>query len=419
MKIVIVGGGSAGWITASWLQKHLICDLTIIHKKVNDPIGVGEGTTPNINKAVDHIDNWQDAVGAVKKFGILFKDFYDKKSIWWHLFDDAFINSKGIDSIEAMKEFPWDSYKIPSLQFNAYHGKTINACFNLDHSWVPKNNCAWHIMADKFGDILKNNMSDNNFTIIKNTVIDVKLNDNGIEYLLLDDKTKISADYYFDCTGFERLLISKLTDFEKYDDMIADSFIVGPIPRTTVRPYTVSTAKKHGWQWEIDTQERRNSGYVYCSSLISDEEAQKESLLFETSRRFVSGKMKRLAVKNVISNGLAQSFIEPLEATSIMITVFTLELFVQHLNQKTKLNINQFENDVNQLLMITKEFVKLHYVLSRRKDSEWWKYWTSQPNNINAIFRTTLENKVYAKFNDASLNHFNIASMMIGYNCFP
>ena len=74
IKIVVVGGGSAGWITAIWLQKHLKCDLTVIHKKMNHPIGVGEGTTPNMNKVVDHIDNWQDSAGAIKKFGIFFKE---------------------------------------------------------------------------------------------------------------------------------------------------------------------------------------------------------------------------------------------------------------------------------------------------------------------------------------------------------
>ena len=168
--------------------------------------------------------------------------------------------------------------------------------------------------------------------LIEEDVVDVKLNDDGIEYLLLKDGRKIVADYFFDCTGFERMLIGKLTNFKRYDDMIADSFIVGSIPRTTIRPYTVSIAKKNGWQWEIDTKERRNSGYVYCSSLISDEEAQKESLLSGTPRRFQSGQMKDLAIKNVISNGLAQSFIEPLEATSIMIAIFTVEFFVKSIN---------------------------------------------------------------------------------------
>ena len=104
------------------------------------------------NKVVDHIDNWQDSAGAIKKFGIFFKDFYDKESEWWYLFEDAFINSENIDSIEYAIGRGWDTH-----QFNAYHGKTINACLNLDHSWVPKYNTGWHVQADKFGDVLKDN----------------------------------------------------------------------------------------------------------------------------------------------------------------------------------------------------------------------------------------------------------------------
>jgi hypothetical protein len=413
IKIVVVGGGSAGWITATWLQKHLKCDLTVIHKKMNHPIGVGEGTTPNMNKVVDHIDNWQDSAGAIKKFGIFFKDFYDKESEWWYLFEDAFINSENIDSIEYAIGRGWDTH-----QFNAYHGKTINACLNLDHSWVPKYNTGWHVQADKFGDVLKDNMSDN-FTLIEEDVVDVKLNDDGIEYLLLKDGRKIVADYFFDCTGFERMLIGKLTNFKRYDDMIADSFIVGSIPRTTIRPYTVSIAKKNGWQWEIDTKERRNSGYVYCSSLISDEEAQKESLLSGTPRRFQSGQMKDLAIKNVISNGLAQSFIEPLEATSIMIAIFTVEFFVKSINLNIKKPLNLLNDNLNRGLSDTKEFIKMHYVLSKRNESEWWKYWTSQPNNVEKFFKEALENKRYCPgINETNLNHYSIASLMVGYKCF-
>ncbi len=410
MKIVVVGGGSAGWITASYLNRNLNCDLTVIHSKVNQTIGVGEGTTPTINNVMSHIDNWQNDCNAVKKYGVLFENFLRPGSQWWHIFEDAMIRNNK-DSVEEILKTSCNSY-----HFNAYHGDMINYAFNQNHNFVAIKppGYGYHVQAEKLGDIIRESMSE--FRLIEQDVVDVVVNEEGIDFVLLKDGLKITADYFFDCTGFRRLLINKVTEFEPYDDMIADSFIVGPLKTISKRPYTLSSAKKHGWQWEIDTQDRTNSGYVFCSSIIDDEQAREESGLTGEVRRFESGKMKHLAVKNVIPNGLAQSFIEPLEATSIMMSIVTVEKFVETINRKY--NIKTFDKIMKKFLHHTKRFVKFHYTLSERKDSEWWKYWGTQTDDIDLYFDESLKTKRYCKTNETLLNHFNIASMMVGYEYF-
>lgn len=410
MKIVVVGGGSSGWITASYLKNNLNCDLTVIHSKINQTIGVGEGTTPTINNVMSHIENWKSSCNAVKKYGVLFENFYKQDSQWWHIFEDAFFKN-GKDSVEEILKTSCNSY-----HFNAYHGDMINYAFNQDHSFVPVKSpgYGYHVQAEKLGNVLKESMSE--YTLIEEDVKDVIINDEGIDYLLLENNKKIKADYFFDCTGFKRVLIDKLTEFQPYDDMIADSFIVGQLKQRKNRPYTLSSAKEHGWQWEIDTQDRTNSGYVFCSSITSEEDARIESGLDGDLRKFSSGRMKHLAIKNVIPNGLAQSFIEPLEATSIMMTIVTVEKFVETI--KRNYNISTFEKIMKKFLSHTKKFVKFHYTLSKRQDSEWWLYWSNQNDDINSFFADSLKNKRYCKPNETLLNHFNIASMMVGYECF-
>jgi len=411
MKIVVVGGGSAGWITASYIKNNLDCELTVISGDEKPIVGVGESTTPAILKMVTNLPSWKIDSCATLKLGIKFENWYRGDSVWYHLFEDA-KKIDGIDSIEYLRnKYP----NITSEEFNFFHGNFLFYCKNNVEK--PFNNSipgyGYHVQSDKLGFALKNSISD--YKLYTQDVDHVILNEKGIDYLILNNGEKIYADIYFDCSGFKRKLIGEMTTWNSYDDMIANRYIVGKINKNN-RPYTVSRALKNGWMWEIDTQNRTNAGFVYCSDIISDEQAMNESGLFYDSKKFDSGKMKDIAIKNCISNGLAQSFIEPLEATSIMITSVTVEKFVETIKRKKK--IETLNKVMNRFIEHTKEFVRYHYVLSDRKDSEWWKYWTSLPNNIDEYFNSSMSTKKYCQKNDTLLNHYNIASMMVGFNRF-
>lgn len=410
MKIVVVGGGSAGWITASYLKNNLNCELTVIDGNERPISGVGESTTPAILKMVTNLKDWKDKAKATYKYGIKFNNWHKINSVWYHLFDDAFVKN-GIDSIEYLR----NEKNLNTISFNKFHGSLIDLCISDDNNplfnTIP--GYGYHVQSDKLGEALKNQMK--NYTLIKSDVKHIVCNEKGIEYLLLENNDKIFSDIYFDCTGFERKLISKLSNFEPYTDMIANKFITGKIKKQ-YRPYTVANALKHGWMWEIDTQDKTNAGFVYNSEMLSDDEAVKESGLNYEPRKFTSGKMKNIALKNCVSNGLAQSFIEPLEATSIMMTSVTVEQFVKTIKRNKDLKI--LDKVMNRFINHTKTFVKYHYVLSKRNDSKWWNYWTNEPNHIEDFLNQNLKIKRYCKKNDTLINHFNIASMMVGYECF-
>ncbi len=411
VRFVVVGGGAAGWITSHYLKRNLDCELTVVHKKENEIIGVGESTTPTILKVIEDVKSWQEDSKALIKYGIKFNDWLRPNSEWYHLFEDAFIKDD-VDSIEYLRnEHP----KIDTTTFNYYHGDFLVKCKN--NIMDTKNNSipgyGFQVQADKLGLACKNEL-EGEYNLIEEDVTTVLLDKHGIHSIGTENHI-LHADYFIDCSGFERILINRLSSFEPYEDMIANSYIVGKLDKHKKRPYTVTTALKNGWRWEIDTQDRTNAGYVYCDHLTSHEKAMEESGIEGEKKSFVSGKMKDIAIKNCISNGLAQSFIEPLEATSSMMTCYTVEKFVEIIKRGKR--IETLNKIMDKFLKHTKEFVKYHYILSERKDSEWWEYWTEQKSDIQDFFERSLKNKRYCKKNDTLINHYNIASMMVGYEC--
>ena len=125
MKIVVVGGGSAAWITASYLHENLDCDLTVIHDDKDAIIGVGESTTPAIRKVITNLPDWKNKAKAIPKYGIRFRHWYEKEHEWYHLFEDAIIKDDGVDSIDFLRK---NQPKIDTTAFNYYHGNYIDKC---------------------------------------------------------------------------------------------------------------------------------------------------------------------------------------------------------------------------------------------------------------------------------------------------
>ena len=199
---------------------------------------------------------------------------------------------------------------------------------------------SYHINAHEFGSSLRDNVPTDRYTEIKSTIKNVEYDEKGVKSLTLDDGSKISADLYVDCSGFKRVLIDKLTRFNPYKGLINNAAVWGSVKTQSYRPSTISIAQKYGWIWETPTWGQIGSGYVFCDDFISTSDAEKYMIEHwklkghdwkpKRSVKFNSGSLDNVAVKNVISNGLGQSFIEPLEATSIMAVSYT------HLTLPTK-----------------------------------------------------------------------------------
>ena len=433
VRIVVVGGGSAGWTTASYIKNSIDCELTVIHEEQNNPIGVGETVTPTLRLIAENANIsenvWLKDSDATFKYGIKFNDWNYSGSVWYHLFEDAFEFSKTkVDSVE----YCINNLDMSTKYFNLFHGPQQ---YLLDKNLTPypktisdRPGHAYQILADKFGATLQKHLND--YTLITSGVKDVCINENGIEFLRLENGQTVYGDVFFDCSGFNRVLISKLSDYESYDDMICNKFVAGKVRGVPKQHkiYTELTAKPDGWLWDVNTRNRTAGGFIYSDYFTTDDEARKIlkdawngqiDFVFDCIK-YENGSMKTVAVDNCISNGLAQSFIEPMEATSLMLTCVTVINFVDQYKKKKKWTSKEskvLSRHLKRFLKHSKEFVKYHYTLSDRTDSEFWRYWNNQQNieEYNDYLNMFLSKKRYCKKGETIFNHFNLASMLIGY----
>lgn len=457
MKICIVGGGTAGWISLSYLAATTKYDLTILHSNEIDAIGVGESTTPTIKHLVDVIGidekTWMKDSKATFKYGIEFKDFAKKGSRWFHSFDDQLPhqvfhqpvthNGKLVyDRQHTSIDYFLQTYPYESKLFNNTHGpleylleKELSP---FNEAGIPNNGnfpgYSYHLNAQLFGDCLKKHTPVDRYTEINATVTDVVINDNLVQSIKLDNGNVIEADIFIDCTGFHRLLISKFSKFQKYTDLKNNAAIFGIIPGYQInRPSTVAHAQDYGWIWTTPTVGQVGTGYVYSDDYISEQyaldtlnkywEDRGQKFQLAKSVKFTAGRQEKLSFGNVISNGLAQSFIEPLEATSLMVTCVTVKSLVTLLNKPRKTTIESItkvhSKHMEKFIDHTKYFVYMHYALSSRNDTDYWK---DVGNKENADKQATdyIINRVntsqWLHSGETLLNQFNWVSMLIGYD---
>lgn len=452
MKACVVGGGTAGWITLSYLAATTDLDLTIIHTDEIEIIGVGESTTPALKRVADAVgvdeSAWMKSGSATFKYGIDFRDWLRPGSSWFHSFDDQlpaetfnqpFSNNgykkyrPGLTSVEYfLKARERDPVNYDINNFNYSHGPqqwlleqqlspySSDDYMNIGH----QPGYAYHINALEFGRSLKQATDMDRYTEIKQKIVDVSMDGDGVKELLLEDGTRFSADVYFDCSGFQRLLSKHLTTFKQYGEMANDSVIFGPVKNHQIyKPATEAWAQKAGWIWVTPTIGQVGSGHVYSSSFMTESEAEETIVKFWEARgveyeplrklKFTSGRLEKIAVKNVISNGLGQSFIEPLEATSIMITCVTAIEFATLYNKHHTWNGNSsrvLDTVLGRLLEHTRDFVRYHYDLNEREGDYW-----NHVRRIEAAEEVSDMIDLRVKAEGKLLNGFNWASMLVGY----
>lgn len=464
-KIVIVGGGSAGWMSAATLKKVFPeKEIVVIESPDINTVGVGESTLGFINRWLYLIgikkEDFMAECDATYKLSIKFTDFYKKDYGSFHypfglpIFDtqqliggsEEWFIKKMIYPETPLTDYVDSYYPSMSLVNSNKFADKIGNYFNA------KDDAAVHFDAAKFGVWLKNNFCLKNEVILKeNTVKDIIVNDNGIDYLILDNEEKIYADLFIDCTGFKSLLIEKTLkeDFIDYSDLLPNNRAWATrIPYTDkqkeLEPFTSCTAISNGWVWNIPSWERIGTGYVY-----SDKYLDPESALIEFKEYLRSNKMtvhdpnrdvesfdykdikmkvgihRRTWVKNVVAIGLSAGFIEPLESSGLFTVHEFLILLCQSLERE---EISQWDRDAYnhncfQQFNSFADFVALHYALSVRDDSKYWKHVkekTFYPTIINSKFieNTTPVDLAIRKFhtnNWSDRNMYNGAS--VGLNC--
>jgi tryptophan halogenase len=292
-------------------------------------------------------------------------------------------NIKEIDFIAKLSE----KNKVP---FVFKSEQLENPIFNFENH----SNFSVHFNATKFANRLKEIGSIRGINIIEKNIIDVVLDKNeNVEYLVLDNKEKVYCDFIFDCSGFHRLIIGNKykSTFNNYNKFIPnDSAIPFFIKMDKeIPPYTEAVAMKYGWIWKIPLQSRYGCGYVYDSSVASEEDIVKEIedyLGFEPeyprknkgSFKFNAGYYEEPWIKNCVAIGLSSNFIEPLEATSIWVSIISLQKILSgtewlfNNNEKVRNDFNLFAKNINNEIL---NFIYFHY-MSKRKDTEFWQKFT-------------------------------------------
>jgi tryptophan 7-halogenase len=398
--MVIVGGGTAGWMTAAflsnWLEKVDI-SVTLIESDQIGTIGVGEATVPGIHQFIKALgikeSEFVSATQATFKLGIEFEGWAGSDNRFFHPFAAYGIRIED----RPFHQTWWAAKKLgyqPGLdQFclsTQLARKGRFALPNFDEkSRLAWYNYAYHFDASLFAKFLRTYAEQRRVERIEGKVNQVQLNsDSGfIQSILLESGQVIEGDLFVDCTGMAALLIDKALGVG-YEDwshwLLADSALA--VQTKSIRdadPFTRSSTRSAGWQWHIPLQNRVGNGYVYSSKFISHEDAraeliknlQGEMLTDPRLIRFTTGMRKDFWYKNCVSIGLSSGFLEPLESTSISLIqtgIFKLTGFLvnfeideKHVAEANRLNRLEYER--------IRDFIILHYLLNGRPE-HYWRY---------------------------------------------
>jgi tryptophan halogenase len=385
--VCIVGGGTAGWMAATYLSKTTSLDISVIESRTIPIIGVGESTVPSFCDFLETVGLTEDdlftKVGSVRKYTANHNDWNFKGHSWWH----HFIFNK----TEAAEQLFW-------MQNNILPNKKWR------HSY--------HIDANKFAILLRDSVAPK--TSIKHyydTIIEVKYNENGVQKIVGEKKT-YDADLYIDCTGFNRTLLKNYNICKEHNkNLINNKAWACHADYTKQVPllFTRTFAMNAGWQWNICLKDRVGVGYVFSDRFISSELAKTELLQHcpykikkETLRLidFKSEWYNEAWYKNIVGIGLSAGFLEPLESQSIFLTQMQIQMLSRLINKKN--NSKTYNKFWNIMIKHLSEYLEIHYTLSSRTDTEYWR-------SFNKIKYAPYNHTYSPLFHDYSYNTINEA----------
>jgi tryptophan halogenase len=396
-RVVIAGGGTAGWLAASALshQFHGILDMVLIESEEIGTVGVGESTIPPIRAfhrllGIDERE-FMRATAATFKLGILFED--------WGKIGDRYIHPFGMTGkstwacnfhhfwLHSLTKGNRSEYGEFCLEHQAAKAGKFFTGPNAETSY------AYHLDAGIYAKFLRKFSEKFGVRRVEGKIKEVRQNaESGfIESLVLDSGQVVEGDLFIDCTGFRGLLIEQTlkTGYEDWNHWLPCDTAVAVQTESTgpAVPYTRAIAHEAGWRWRIPLQHRVGNGLVYSSQHMSDQQAT-EKLLQEVEGRtiiqprvikFRTGRRRNAWNKNVIAVGLASGFVEPLESTSIhlIMTAMTRLIMLFPFPMVTQSIIDQYNEESRIEAERVRDFIILHYCATRRDDSPLWKYCSS------------------------------------------
>ena len=459
-SVLIIGGGSAGWMTAAHLATkapHL--DLTLMESSEIGSVGVGESTVPPIVSFMTGLGldekQWMPVCNATFKSAIGFNHFHQQgEPMMWYPFESIEIfKGRPLNRFWLNKHFVDPAFSDRFTFYDYCHfvpalcraGRTIASFDDTRY--------AYHFDADLLGQFLKSVAIDRGVTHVVDTMTDVNREPDGtIVSIGRAGGNPLGADLFIDCTGFRSLVLGDALD-EPFDDyrpfLFNDRAIALSVPyvdkESEMISYTRCTAISAGWVWEIPLYTRIGAGYVFSSAHIGDDEAETELRSYLGERRTAdaeatiipirTGKHRRTWVKNCVALGLSAGFIEPLESTGIQTVQGPLDLLTNTLNAGgasgySASDVAVYNTSVSQLFEIIRDFLVAHYAPTAREDTPYWrevKYTTAVPETLSeklALARAKMpDREIQHSFDDAGLAGFYFEdgwmNILVGMNHLP
>lgn len=410
-RVVILGGGSAGWLTAGLLAAEHSAhhsrglQITLVESPSISPIGVGEGTWPSMRVTLKKIgvsetDFFKECEASFKQ-GAKFARWVtgEQDDYYYH----PLVLPYGAQEIDLV--LPWQS-----LRSDQAFGDAV--CFQgalCDHGRAPKQittpefasvaNYAYHLNTNKLGEFLRKHCCEKlGVNHILDKVVKVESDEEGfITALQSEQNGKIEGDLFIDCSGMSSLLLGQhygIDLISKKHILFNDSALAAHVPYASedspIASHTISTAQKSGWIWDIGLPGRRGVGYTYSSTHSSDEDAELEirryigeSISEEKAAdldlrkiSFSPGHREKFWHKNCVAVGMAAGFIEPLEASALVLVESSARMISEELpaNRAVMQHVaKRFNQRFNYYWQTIVDFLKLHYVLSQRRDTAYWR----------------------------------------------
>ncbi|WP_143873288.1 tryptophan halogenase family protein [Catenovulum sediminis] len=446
-SILIVGGGTAGWMTAAGLSRFIAkgCQITLVESAHIGSIGVGEATIPQIqvfNKTLGINENdFIKKTQGTFKLGIEFVN--------WGQLNDSYIHGFGHLG-QDMSALPFHHYWWKMRKQNkaeplkdyalnccaAYQNKFMRS---IDAGNSPLSNIvyAYQFDAGLYAQYLKD------YAIglgVQHLIADidsasVNAQTGAIESVSLKDSTPLSADLFIDCSGMRALLLEKTLNigYENWQHWLpTDSAWAVPSEKLNpLPPYTRSTAHSAGWQWRIPLQHRTGNGHVFSSAYMAENTA-RDILLSNLDTpaindpkliKFTTGKRKSFWHKNCVAIGLSSGFMEPLESTSIHLVQSAIARLMALFPDKNfnQANIDEFNRQTHFEYDSIRDFIILHYKATQREDSKFWRYCKnmSVPDSLAEKLELFKASAHVMRYNNELFNENSWIEVLFGQNIEP
>jgi tryptophan halogenase len=398
-SILVVGGGTAGWMSAVFLNRALggRVRVTVVESQAIGTIGVGEATFRSLKHYFDFCglseQEWMPPCHATFKFAIKFVDWTAERGAFYHPFEQ-YPTVRGIDLPEwwlrtrrGVQPFDMSCFVVPGLCEAKRSPRYLDGSLFDERALQPY---GYHFDAKLLGDYLRSVGVQRGVHQVCGDVKHVTLGSRGeVASVSLADGRTLTADLFVDCTGFRGLLINQALGepFLPFgDSLLCDSAVAMRVPThpdDDINPYTTATALDAGWVWDIPLSDRVGTGYVYCSGLRTNDEAEEEFRRHLGARaagvdafhlKMRTGRTRNPWVKNCVSVGLSCGFVEPLESTGIFFIQYSLNQLLSHFPSKRfeEAVIRNYNAVVGACIDGVRDFLILHYYANDRRDTPFW-----------------------------------------------